>query len=498
MPAEHPSVAQFLRDELSNDEANHVGLVSFNQWSFTLGAICEIALAARDNGSLVTVAWWANETPLRDTGWTTHRSLARALGSASPDARAQQALQRAGFPRQAFAKPSLKPWHPQEPLPTLTSTRRDSIRELTYRNSAMGRSILQVHPDGETPIRDDYEWPRAYVHKAMESYAWVYDQTYALIQKRGITTIVVYNGRFTHDRAVAAAAQALGVRVLYYDTGGYETHFDLTPATTHDWEHLQQRMLQLYERLGDEGVSVGSEWFLDRQTHADSRNGFFVSEQVVGHIPELPPHQRLVVYFSSSGDEIVELELDWSEYLESQENALLHLAQACRERPGTVLVVRTHPHMRLKPADDLEQWLEAVERAAPGVHFGPESSVDSYSLMSRADVVFTYGSTSGVEAAFQGRPVAVMGPSAYDQLGCVRRITSVAEIGPSIDSPPEPHPERAVPYGLMMKCRGFPYTFGLQEPDGTPVFKSVRVAEANEFSRKISAYLQQRHVSRLT
>jgi hypothetical protein len=331
----------------------------------------------------------------------------------------------------------------------------------------------------------------------MESYAWVYDQTRALIQDRGITTIVVYNGRFTHDRAVAAAAQALGVRVLYYDTGGYETHFDLTPATTHDWEHLQQRMLQLHERLGGEGVAVGSEWFLDRQSHADSRNGFFVSEQVVGHIPELPPHQRLVVYFSSSGDEIAELEIDWSQYLDSQENALNHLARACRERPGTVLVVRTHPHMRLKPADDLEQWLEAVERAAPDVHFGPESSVDSYSLMSHADVVFTYGSTSGVEAAFQGRPVVVMGPSAYDQLGCVRRITSVAEIGPSIDFPPKPDPARAVPYGLMMKCRGFTYSHGYQDAADTPVIEDIRIHEANELVRKASAFIHKRELSRL-
>ena len=36
----------------------------------------------------------------------------------------------------------------------------------------------------------------------------------------------------------------------------------------------------------------------------------------------------MVVYFSSSGDEIAELEIDWSEYLESQEAALADLVAA--------------------------------------------------------------------------------------------------------------------------------------------------------------------------
>ena len=37
------------------------------------------------------------------------------------------------------------------------------------------------------------------------------------------------------------------MRVLYYDTGGYDTDFDLTDATTHDWAHLQGRMLRMYD-----------------------------------------------------------------------------------------------------------------------------------------------------------------------------------------------------------------------------------------------------------
>ena len=496
--AEHDSLAEYLQSELSPSEIGHIGLISFNQWPFALGAVCETALTAHEIGSKVTVALWSGKTPLYDTGWRSHRQLARLTGSRTRDDNAKRALRAAGLAKHAFAQPPLRPWKPQAPLPIPSNTRRDTIRELTYRGSGMGRSILQVHPDGNTPIRDDYEWPPAYVDQAIRSYAWAFDQAYELIQQRRLTTVVVYNGRFTHDRAVAAAAKSLGARVLYYDTGGYETDFDLTTADTHDWQHLQVRMHAMAENWGHDGDELGARWFTDRRNHTDRNNAIFTSEQEIGHVPDLPEVGALVVFFSSSGDEIAELEIDWKQYFGSQEQALQHLADVCRDRPDTALVVRTHPHMRLKPTDDLQRWISAVDAIGPDVHFGPESSIDSYALMERADVVFTYGSTSGIEAAFLNRPAVVMGPSAYDNLGCVRSITSVAEIREAIDEPPSTAPEKAIPFGLMMQRRGFTYSHGYQDADETPVISGIRFSEANEFVRKISAYLKSRQLRRLT
>ena len=99
----------------------------------------------------------------------------------------------------------------------------------------MGRAILQVHPNLNTPFAEDHVWPIRWVRKAAESYAWAYDQTQALIDERGITTLVVYNRRFLHDRAAADAAAMRGIPVLFYDSGGADIDYDLTLAETHDW-----------------------------------------------------------------------------------------------------------------------------------------------------------------------------------------------------------------------------------------------------------------------
>jgi len=497
--AEFASLQDYLIRTLSASERRSVGLITFNQWSFALGAVCETALAAHAIGAEVVVGFWSGRTPLYDTGWLTSRVIARVMRTATPDQRAEGALRAAGLPESCFVAPPVGRWRPSELPPLPSPLTRSQIRAMHYRGSDMGRSILQVHPDFNTPISDDHVWPRRWIRAAMKSYAWVYDQTRALVRERGLGTVVVYNGRFTHDRAVAAAAQAEGARVLYYDTGGYETDFDLTDATTHDWAHLQGRMLRMYAEWDvAERDSIGAGWFVNRQTHADENNRVFVSEQRRGHLDGVPEDERVVAFFSSSGDEIVELDLDWADYLHSQEIALLELARACRERPGTSLVVRTHPHMRLKPQRDLAEWIATVERAGPAVHFDPTSPIDSYALMAAVDQVFTYGSTAGVEAAFMGRPVAVMGPSAYDLLGCARRIRTVDGIYDALDNPPAPTPQGAIPYGLMMQRRGFTYERLERSATGEPSLAGTAFEQAGLNAQKASDLLRRAWTNWLT
>ena len=78
--------------------------------------------------------------------------------------------------------------------------------------------------------------------------------------------------------------------------------------------------------------------------------------------------------------------------------------------------------------------------------------------MRRADVVVTYGSTSGIEAAFAGKPVAVMGPSAYNILGAASAVTNEDHLRLVIKDPQPGNWQGAVSYGLLCNRRGFNYS----------------------------------------
>lgn len=495
--AEHASLTDWLTTSLTPEERAHVGIVSLNQWPFVCAIVGEVAVTAHAMGSAVTVGMWADDTPLPDPGWTTSRTLAGLLLSRSIDRNLERALIHAGVPRSSIARPPIRHWSAADTPEVPDPVNRMGIRAMRYHGSPMGRSILQVHPDGNTPIHEEHVWPRAYTERAVESYAWVYDQVSELIRRRGITTLVVFNGRFTHDQAAAAAAKAQGARVLYYDAGGLETGFDLTGASTHDWADLQNRMLRMWDEWPEhERVEIGQTWFLNRRAHNQPGLQAFVEFQERGNLAGVPEADILVAFFSSSPDEMAELDLDWSEYLGSQPEALATLADAVRGMSGAELVVRTHPHMRLKPQDDLVQWRAAVTAAEPTAHFDAADPLDSYELMTRADVIFTYGSTSGVEAAFVGRPVVVMGPSAYDLLGCATRARTSEEVRAALQQPMSFPSERALPYGLMMQRRGFNFENVTVTEQGTFTLCGTPLHDARPIARKIGDARKRQRMTR--
>lgn len=497
-PAERASLEEYLRAVLSPAQLERVMILSFNQWEIATNVVAEVASTLHDMGTQPIIGLWANDTPLKDVGWTTSRGIARLLLSPSRDARVRKALRAYGLPSQAFVRPPLRHWQPAEVIPESDRLYRTGIREMTYRSGEVGRAILQVHPDRETPVTDEHLWPPTWIQESLRSYAWVYDQAAELIREQRATAAVVLNGRFLHDAAVAAASAEAHLPVLAFDFGGNDTDFDLTIDDTHDWSALQKRMLTMYEMWEPtERDELGSRWFEERRSHLDPRNSLFVESQEAGAGYLKPPGTRLVTYFSSSGDEISELDLDWNEYFNGQPQALRALAEACRQEPNTILLVRTHPHLRMKPKRDVEEWHEAVEAAGPQVHFDEHSPIDSYTLMRQSDVVVTYGSTTGVEAAYAGCPVVVMGPSAYDELGCAVRVTTIAELRKSLRDPGVGVRSGAISYGLMMLRRGFRNTHVRRIDQKTSELAGVHLRDARELVLKLSHTLVERERQRM-
>lgn len=485
--AEHDSLIGYLNTVLTSDQLARPLLSSFNHWNTAQGALADIALTLFKNGSDVTITFWGDDTPMLDVGWESSRKLGRLLFSPTCEQQLERALKVAGLNKSHFARPPIKRWKPAEPIDLPTLCNRTSIRAMKYRGAELGRAILQVNPDRNTPITDEHLWPRRWVHSAAESFAFVFDQTLSLIQSRDITCLAVYNGRFLHDWAAAAAARASGIPVLSYDLGGHQTNYDLTIDDTHDWEALQRRMLNLYASWDpNERDSVGSSWFLERTQHRDPSNSKFVEAQSIGISVEFPPGKKIVVFFSSSGDEISELDLDWNDYFGSQENALKLVSRICAEDPETYFIVRSHPHKRHKPERDVIDWIAAVNKASPDLHLDPHSEVDSYTLMRQADLVITYGSTTGIEAAFAGKPVIVMGPSAYNSLGAAVQVFNENDLRAAIATPQAGSREGSISFGLLMKRRGFNFQCVRKISETQFELADARVSQSSAIVQKMS------------
>ena len=484
--AEHESLEGYLQSVLAPDQLERILFTNFNHWIFAQGALADSALTLNTMGSDVLLAFWASKTPMLDIAWSTSPAFASIFRAPSREHGIQRALIRGGIPESNLIGPPIRNWKPRGELLIPEVLTRTNIRKLRYRGADLGRAILQVHPTTETPLTDQFLWPRKWVTKAARSFAYVFDQTLEVIQKREVSAVAVYNGRFLHDRAAAAAALSAGVPTLSYDLGGLDTDFDLTIDETHDWDALQVRMLQMYDSWDpNERDELGSKWFLQRTQHLDPMNKLFVESQEIGKTIELPTDRKTVVYFSSSGDEIAELDLNWDDFFGGQENALRMLAQQCKAK-GYFLVVRSHPHKRKKPKHDVAQWMAAINEINPDVHLDPFADVDSYTLMRQADIIATYGSTTGVEAAYAGKPVIVMGPSAYDKLGTAVGVANSNELAVALDGIQPGSWGGAVSYGLMMMRRGFIYARVQRTASETLCIGGVTINDSNQIVRNLS------------
>ena len=120
------------------------------------------------------------------------------------------------------------------------------------------------------------------------------------------------------------------------------------------------------------------------------------------------------------------------------------------------------------------------------------------SIGSQADVVVTYGSTTGIEAAFMGRSVVVLGPSAYDNLGCAVRPADVDRLREVIQSPQEGDQSGAIAFGLMMQRRGFNLTRLTRNDSESFAIGGKTISQPHSLARKLSDWRARRLRTRIS
>lgn len=452
--AEQGQLPIYLSGAAEIDRNSIVGIPMLACWAFSTAIALEIALTAAKLGAEVRFLWASEKvTRVGITGsWMVGAQNSRNLCETLVKI-ARQANPHGRFSIQAITPVKgmrSKAIHVESDLS------RAAIRSLEWEGSQVGKAILQTPPIASLSSSDDELWPRKWIQASLNSFVSIRSGLAAAIEDSRMTHIFVYNGRFTLERAVLDACKDTGIIGYCYDNAGYDTDFEVCPWSLHDWSLLQQRMKDLWARESSPlAATYARDWFESRILRLDPANARFVAAQKSGQGISLDPEMKLVVFFSSSIDEVAELDFDWSEYFNSQSEALQTLKDVCSEDSSMQLVVRSHPHMRLKSIADQQLWEESIEEISPDLHVEPESEVDSYWLAQRADVVVTYGSTMGVEAAFLGKPVLIMGPSIYDDLGIGRRVSNVSELRAALRAQASIDEESLLAYGLMMRFRGF-------------------------------------------
>ncbi len=170
----------------------------------------------------------------------------------------------------------------------------------------------------------------------------------------------------------------------------------------------------------EEKIKIGQSFFENRRNAKPTNDKVFITAQKAGELPaDWDSSVKNIVIFNSSEDEYsaVSHEFDSGKVFKNQIDGIKAIAEHYSNDNTKHFTLRVHPNLNkisYKYHKDLYNLNYSNLTVIPGT-----SSVSTYSLMDAADIIIVFGSTTGIESAYWGKPVICLGPSLYRNLGVV-------------------------------------------------------------------------------
>jgi hypothetical protein len=260
--------------------------------------------------------------------------------------------------------------------------------------------------------------------------------------------VFAVNGRLAAERTLRDLALTRGLRAPTYEIsprGGALVFAQGAPAPAYDLDELWAQF-GARELSQAQDAAVRDLLHLRSQGRGAHERYFHRAEQdrdALRRTLELPEDARIVSLFSNLVWDSATLFNDIA--YPAMADWIAGAIRATAECENTVLVVRVHP---------AETRWGTRERALDGVldrigelpghvrWIAPEQALSSYALVDLSDVVLTYASTLGLEAACRGVPVAVAARTHYRARGFTMDLATHDDMRAAVRDPVAMTPER--------------------------------------------------------
>ncbi len=238
----------------------------------------------------------------------------------------------------------------------------------------------------------------------------------------------LFNGRTFDTRPVLRKCVAAGIKTNVFELIGTGEHVKKVcfPDSMPQNVAMQGRWILAQWRAAvaknePEAIRIGRSFYEKKRAGVRVGDRVYTAKQQKDLLPSnWNPAQKNIVFFISSEDENMALDKLWESgnYVPTQIGGVRKILDALRDRSDLYQVyVRVHPnleHVKFAYHTDLY----TLEQEYPNVTvLAPASPVSTYALIDHADKVVVFGSTVGVEASYWGKPVILIGPAYYQNLG---------------------------------------------------------------------------------
>ena len=367
-----------------------------------------------------------------------------------------------------------------------------------YENFEVGEATLSTYIS-RSRDRDLNHIDQVFVKQLAENALALYVGLQRFIEDKEIEIVYNFNGRQDYVRAVLRAALSKGIDCYNLERtrmGGYiDDYKNVLPHNINYKAALVEKYWNESSLSLSEKNKIGASFYSRQKSGESIIFPSYTKGMTKGEIPsEIENGNKNIVLFNSSDDEFAALGKEFKNPLfKDQNEGITFLASLLgKEYPTTNLIVRMHPNLKGITHSYVQDLLE-LDQQYPNIFvIPPESKIDSYALMQKADKVISFGSTTGLEANFLGKPVILLGKSFYYNSTVAYVPTTIKELKTFLNSDLAPlSTQDALKFGFFYLKGGQKAKYYYEKHIGEGVFfKGHRVHSYSFFERFLSKIIQ--------
>ena len=247
----------------------------------------------------------------------------------------------------------------------------------------------------------------------------------------------IFNSRFIVSRPVYEICKHNHIDVMVYETTGNAintrrlTYFqNITPHNVTNNIKLIQQYWDSEQVTLAEKVQIAEKFYHDRKDAIQTNDKVYIGNQKKDLLPDNWNFQKHnIVLLNSSEDEFASLGNEFEQNLfSSQYHALKYIFEKYKDKDDYHFYLRVHPNLKDVPYS-YHQKLYDFNKISPNITIIHASSpVSTYAMIDHADKVIVFGSTTGMEAVYWGKPVILLAYCEYSFLDICHLPQNIEEM----------------------------------------------------------------------
>jgi capsule polysaccharide export protein KpsC/LpsZ len=241
--------------------------------------------------------------------------------------------------------------------------------------------------------------------------------------------VYLFNGRFTEVYAISELCKKFNLTYKTFETGASRNKYSIrTNTTVHNIKGFQDDMKIFAERLDKKVViEEGKKIYNDRIKGNQGEVYNFLTLQEKRKLPSnFNNNKNNIVIFNSSEDEMKVIK-DWKiDLYENQNTAIKTIINHFKDNDNFHFYLRNHPNLINIINSQTTELAELDFKNLTVIN--SDDPIDTYALIESCDKTISFGSSTGIEASFLGKPSILLGNSFYKGLNCVYEPNSFEEL----------------------------------------------------------------------